>query len=252
VPNLTPAGRKLSWADAQSGELPAATWKVPCPWLLASPYEKGTGEGNDPKQKTLTLNFSGLFMQLSVKGKQIDVGDALRQHVETQLGEIVGKFFSDSLEAQVTFSREAHLFRADITVHAGKGLLLQSNGSASEPYPAFDEAASRIQERLRRHKNRLKKHHQDARREAPVEAHAFVLNSLEKDIEEDGADNPVVVAEMTTPISFLTVSEAVMRLDLADAPAMMFRNSAHGGLNMVYRRADGHIGWVDPAQDKKA
>ena len=191
-------------------------------------------------------------MQLSVKGKQIDVGDALRQHVQTQLGEIVGKFFSDSLEAQVTFSREAHLFRADITVHAGRGIMLQSNASAVEPYPAFDQAAERMAERLRRHKNRLKKHHQDTRADDAVLAQSFVLNAKQEDISDEGADNPVIVAEMTTPIETLAVSEAVMRMDLAELPALMFRNRANGELNMVYRRADGNIGWVDPSQGRKA
>ncbi|HBM90409.1 MAG TPA: ribosome-associated translation inhibitor RaiA, partial [Rhodospirillaceae bacterium] len=182
-----------------------------------------------PKTLVITFNFSGLFMQLSVKGKQIDVGDALRQHVDLQLGEIVGKFFSDSLEAQVTFSREAHLFRTDITVHAGRGLVLQSSGRAPEPYPSFDQAAEHMAERLRRHRNRLKKHHQDARREEAISAQSFVLNVPEKDMDEGEADNPVVVAEMTTPISYLTVSEAVMRLDLGELPALMFHNLAHGG-----------------------
>lgn len=191
-------------------------------------------------------------MQLSVKGKQIDVGDALRQHVETQLGEIVGKFFGDGLEAQVTFSREAHLFRADITVHAGRGITLQSNGSAAEPYPAFDQAAERVAERLRRYKNRLKKHHQEHRAEDALIAQAFVLNPEQDEAADAAGDNPVVVAEMTTPIDTLTVSEAVMRLDLGDLPALLFRNRAHGQLNMVYRRADGHIGWVDPSQAAKA
>lgn len=191
-------------------------------------------------------------MQLSVKGKQIDVGDALRQHVETQLGEIVGKFFGSSLEAQVTFSREAHLFRADITVHAGRGIVLQSNASAVEPYPAFDQAAERMAERLRRHKNRLKRHHQEARPDEAVIAQAFVLNAQQEDVADEGVDNPVVVAEMTTPIETLAVSEAVMRLDLGELPALMFRNRANGELNMVYRRIDGNIGWVDPSQGKKA
>ena len=187
-------------------------------------------------------------MQLSVKGKQIDVGDALRQHVETQLGDIVGKHVGDSFEAIVTFSREAHLFCADITVHAGRGITLQSKASAGEPYPAFDQAAERMGERLRRHKNRLKKH-QPAPSEETI-AQSFVLDAVQPDAEDES--NPVVVAEMTTPIEMLTVSEAVMRLDLGDLPALMFRNRAHGKLNMIYRRADGHIGWVDPSQGTKA
>jgi ribosomal subunit interface protein len=184
-------------------------------------------------------------MKLSVKGKQIDVGDALRTHVEQQLNETVGKFFGDGIDAQVTFSRDAHLFCADITVHAGRGIVLQSSNSAVEPYPAFDSALSRLSGRLRRHKTKLKDHHHESVRE---QADALVASSfvLQGDSEKEVDDNPTVVAEMTTPIDMLTVSEAVMRLDLGDLPALMFRNRAHGGLNMIYRRPDGHIGWVDP------
>jgi len=188
-------------------------------------------------------------MQLSVKGKQIDVGDALRQHVESQLKDIIGKYFSDGIDAQVTFSREAHMFRADIAVHAASGILLQANANASEPYPAFDQAAERIKKRLRRYKNKIKHHHheQGGERDAALVASSFVLHGGEEEKEEQANDNPAVVAEMTTPIEILTVSEAVMRLDLADLPALMFKNRAHGGLNMIYRRTDGHIGWVDPS-----
>lgn len=188
-------------------------------------------------------------MQLSVKGKQIDVGDALRLHVESQLKEIVGKYFSDSLEAHVTFSREAHLFRADITVHAGRGIVLQSNASAAEPYPAFDVAAERIAARLRRYKTRIKDHHDSSPKEVSLMAQVSVLHAEDDSKTEEANDNPVIVAEMTAPIETLTVSEAVMRLDLGDLPALMFRSRAHGGLNMIYRRADGHIGWVDPSQN---
>lgn len=187
-------------------------------------------------------------MQLSVKGKQIDVGDALRQHVEGQLKDITGKYFSGSLDAQVTFSREAHLFRADIAVHAGRGILLQANAAANEPYPAFDMAAERIARRLRRYKKKIVDlHHESHKQEDAFVANAFVLSGQEHD--EEANDNPVVVAEMTTPIEMLTVSEAVMRLDLGDLPALMFRNRSNGGLNMIYRRPDGHIGWVDPAEN---
>ena len=192
-------------------------------------------------------------MQLSVKGKQIDVGEALRSHVETQLKDIIGKYFSDSLDAHVTFSREAHLYRADITVHAGRGILLQSNASASEPYPAFDLAAGRIAHRLRRYKNKLKHHnHESVRHEDTFVANAFVLQGDEHDREEEANANPVVVAEMTAPIETLTVSEAVMRLDLGDLPAIMFKSRAHGGFNMIYRRPDGNIGWIDPANNSAA
>lgn len=187
-------------------------------------------------------------MQISIKGKQVDVGDALRQHIETQISDIVGKYFSDTIDAHVTVSREAHLFRADIVVHAGRGITLQSNASASEPYPAFDAAAQRMGKRLRRHKTRLKHHHQDiSPKEEALLAQVSVLHA-DDDSHEEANDNPTIVAEMTTPIETLSVSEAVMRLDLGDLPALLFRSRSHGGLNMIYRRADGHIGWVDPAQ----
>lgn len=190
-------------------------------------------------------------MQLSVKGKQIDVGDSLRQHIETSLLESVKKFFSTPIDAQVIFSREAHLFRADISVHAGRGITLQSFALAPDPYPAVDEAIERMTKRLRRYKNRLKDHSQARveHQEEALLANAFVLNATQDNAQGEAEDNPVVVAEMTTPIDTLTVSEAVMRLDLGDLPALMFRNRANGGLNMIYRRPDGHIGWVDPAQN---
>lgn len=190
-------------------------------------------------------------MKLSVKGKQIDVGDALRQHVEEKLGDIVGKFFSHSLDANVTFSREGHMFRADIMVHAGRGITLQSNSTAAEPYPAFDQAAERVAERLRRHKNRLKRHHQEPASIEAIQAQSFILNAKQEDsAEKEGKDNPLVIAEMKTTIELLTVSEAVMRLDLGELPALMFRDRTSNELNMIYRRADGNIGWVDPAASK--
>lgn len=187
-------------------------------------------------------------MKLSVKGKQIDVGDALRTHVQTHLDEIVGKYFGESLEATVTFSRDAHLFRSDIMVSGIHGILLQSTASADQPYPAFDAALDKLSKRLRRHKTKIKQQHHHDEKIAALVANAFVLGGDETAAEEEVGDNPTVVAEMTTPVETLTVGEAVMRLDLRDLPALLFRNRAHGGLNMIYRRADGNIGWVDPAE----
>ncbi|MBI1206455.1 MAG: ribosome-associated translation inhibitor RaiA [Azospirillum sp.] len=194
-------------------------------------------------------------MHLSVKGKQLDVGDALRGHVGDSLKGIVAKYFGRPIEANVVFSRQAHLFRADISVHVGRGIVVQSNAEADEPYPAFDTACDKIAKRLRRYKRRLKDHHGDDGRES-VPASQYILER-EPDVghDDDTHDEvtefesdapPVVIAEMTTAIETLTVSEAVMRMELADLPALMFHNRAHGGLNMVYRRHDGHVGWVDP------
>lgn len=187
-------------------------------------------------------------MQLQVRGKQIDVGDALRGHVEERLDGAVGKYFTQAVDANVVFSREAHLFRADIQVHAGKNIFVQSNGEAEDPYVAFDLATDKIAKRLRRYKRRLTDHHKRTSNEPPLEAHAFVLQGEPADAGEDhtAPEEPVVVAELTEPVETLTVSDAVMRLDLGDLPALMFRNAAHGGLNMIYRRPDGNVGWVDP------
>ncbi|MFV3074090.1 ribosome hibernation-promoting factor, HPF/YfiA family [Niveispirillum fermenti] len=197
-------------------------------------------------------------MQVTVKGKQLDVGDALRTHVKDQLASLVGKYFGNPIEATVILSKDAHLYKADIQVHVGRGILLQSNAEATEPYPAFDEAADRVAKRLRRYKRRLKDHHERTNlNQLPVQpARKYILEAAAEtdDYEEDENTPPeanghygTVVAEMETAIEMLTVSEAVMRMDLAELPALMFRNRAHGGLNMIYRRPDGNIGWVDPA-----
>ncbi len=193
------------------------------------------------------------LMQLSVKGKQLDIGSALRVHVETSLERILGKYFGDAIEARVTLSREARRYRASVSAHVGRNILLEAQGEAAEPYPAFDAAADRLSKRLRRHKRRLRNHHKETPAEyESVQAQQYILAGPEPgedslaQTEAETEDQPVVVAEMAAEIPSLTVSEAVMRMDLADLPAMMFRNSAHGGLNMIYRRDDGNIGWLDP------
>lgn len=197
-------------------------------------------------------------MQVTVKGKQLDVGDALRTHVKDQLASMVGKYFGNPMEATVILSKDKHLYKADIQVHVGRGILLQSNAEATEPYPAFDEAADRVAKRLRRYKRRLKDHHERTTlNQLPVQPARKYILEAEPDSDDDAADDisvpemnghhGMVVAEMETSIEMLTVSEAVMRLDLGELPALMFRNRAHGGLNMIYRRTDGNIGWVDPA-----
>jgi len=188
-------------------------------------------------------------MQLSVKGKQLDVGDALRTHVSETLSRILDKYFGDAMEVAVTVSREAHLYRAVVKAHVGRGIQLEAQGEAKEPYPAFDAAADRLSKRLRRYKRRLRDHNNKSVEGASLPAQQYILaaesqEELEDESNEDG--QPAVVAEMTTEIPTLTVSEAVMRMDLGNLPAMMFRNGAHGGLNMIYRRSDGNIGWLDP------
>lgn len=190
-------------------------------------------------------------MQLTVKGKQLDVGDALRTHVADSLTAVIGKYFNKPIEANVVLTRDAHLFKADIQVHVGRGIVLQSNSEATEPYPAFDTACDKLAKRLRRYKSRLRDHHTVENGHEPVPARYQILEAEKDDHAEEvpaEAAGPMVVAEMETTIATLSVSEAVMRLELAQAPALLFRNGAQGRLNMVYRRADGNIGWVDPAE----
>ena len=191
-------------------------------------------------------------MQLTVIGKQIDVGDALRTHVGDSLETISTKYFENAIDANVVLSRQAHLYRADIALHPSRNVLMQSNAEAADPYVAFDMAADRMAKRLRRYKRRLRDYNKgrDQTAEEPVTAQAYVLDAQSDGAGdgdgEDVGDQPLVVAEMTTEIESLTVSDAVMRLDLGGLPALLFHNSAHGGLNMVYRRQDGNVGWVDP------
>ncbi len=193
-------------------------------------------------------------MQITVAGKQVDLSDALRTRVSTQMETIAGKYFDHALEAHVTFSRARSFFTCDINVHAGRGLQLRGEGEAADANTAFDDAAEHIAKRLRRYRRRVNDHHRDmAHRENPEAARQYILREDASGGEAPAPDTrtldeafATVIAETQTEISSLSVGEAVMRMDLADQPVMMFRNSANGVLNVVYRRTDGHIGWIDP------
>jgi ribosome hibernation promoting factor len=189
-------------------------------------------------------------MHITVTGKQIDVGDALRSHTQAALEDIAEKYFGNALEAHVVFSREAHLIHCDLQVHVGRGILVQSAADGNEAYVAFDGAAERIDKRLRRYKRRLRDHRAQEKEREREETlgRTYVLQPGEEEsaAQPDDKQQPMVIAEMETPIPQLSVSEAVMRLDLADLPALMFTNSARGTLNVIYRRRDGNIGWIDP------
>jgi len=186
-------------------------------------------------------------MQLMVRGKQVDVNDALRSHVAERLSAGVSKYFDRALDAQVQFSREGQHIRTDISVHAGTGIQLQSHATAGDKAAAFDLAADRIEKRLRRHKRRLVDAHHGRKSEPKVEAVAARQLGLAGEPEaEEAAETPLTIAESTMEIHTLTVGDAVMRLELSDEPVLMFRNGGHGGLNVVYRRSDGNIGWIDP------
>jgi len=186
-------------------------------------------------------------MQLSIKGRQIDVGDAFRVHAEDSLTTIFDKYFGDAIESSVTVSRAGPLFRVVVSSHVGRGLQVESSAEAADVYPAFDAAAERLSKRLRRYKRRLRDHHH-AR---PVEpAASYVIADFAEEEEVSADYNPTIIAEETTELATLTVGGAVVALDLSDAPVVVFRHAAHGGINVVYRRGDGHIGWIDPSRSE--
>lgn len=188
-------------------------------------------------------------MQLTVKGKHLDVGDALREHVRTNLTQTTEKYFSNPIEANVVFTKEKdNLFRVDISIHVGKDIVLQSRHQAFDPYPAFDGATDRIAKRLRRYKDKLKNHHS----EIHLANYTAFKHAESEGIEENTSSDPIVIAEMEMPVQTMTVADAVMYLELRDEPALLFKNSGTGVYNMVFRREDGNIGWVDPrdAQEK--
>lgn len=185
-------------------------------------------------------------MNLTVKGKNIDVGEALRTHVAQSLDHAIAKYFGNPIEATVTFSKQSHLFSADIAVHIGRGILVHAEESADQAYAAFDQAVDHLTKRMRRYKRRLRDHHRAETQSFRASQYILAPEAEEEPAAVNGTEAPAVIAEMQTEIPTLTVGEAVMRLDLSNLMAMMFLNRAHGGLNMVYRRNDGNIGWVDP------
>ena len=187
-------------------------------------------------------------MQVSVTGKQVTIGVELRDHVRRHLTDLVSKYFDHAIESNVVLSRSGHNLQADISVHVGRGILIQGHGETDNPFNAFEIAADRIAKQLRRYKRRLREHRVSQAEREILSASQYVLATPdeEEEFENPESGQPVVIAEMTTDVELLSVSEAVMRMDLADAQALVFRNAAHGGVNVLYRRDDGNIGWVDP------
>jgi ribosomal subunit interface protein len=195
-------------------------------------------------------------MHVTVAGKQVETGEALKVHVRDGLDAITRKYFDHALEANVTFHRSRAQFTCDINLKAGRGLALRGEGEGPDAHRAFDQAAEHLAKRLRRYRRRMNEHARSfaPEREAPPEAPAAgterVLRAIEGEEEEvpvpNGADHGAIIAEHPAEIALLSVGEAVMRMDLAHVPVLMFRNSATRALNVVYRRGDGNVGWIDP------
>jgi ribosomal subunit interface protein len=187
-------------------------------------------------------------MRYQISGKQIDIGEALQTHVKNEMGTAIAKYAGRPTDAQVVFSKSAHEFVCESTVHLSTGLIASAKAHATEIYGAFDGCLEKLEKQLRRYKRRLKDHHKD--RAEPVEllgANSYILAS-ENDAEAQEPDSlqPMIIAEMQTNIATLSVGEAVMQMELAGAPVLIFRKEGKNGLNVVYRREDGNIGWIDP------
>jgi ribosomal subunit interface protein len=191
-------------------------------------------------------------MRYQISGKQIDIGEALQTHVKAELGEVVEKYAQRPTECTVMFSKVAHEFVCETTIHLSTGLNAQAKGHATEIYAAFESCREKMDKQLRRYKRRIRNHHAD--RKGPVEfggGSQYILAASEE-TEDAALDTlqPVVIAEMETKIPSITVGEAVMQLELAGQKMLVFRNDGHGGVNVVYRREDGNIGWIDPRNSK--
>lgn len=201
-------------------------------------------------------------MQIQVSGKHVDVGEALRTRVSDDLTQAIGKYFDRGGDADVVVSRDGHSFRVDCAVALASGQRLQSHGLGGDAHGAFGAALQKIETRIRRYKRRLKDHHQAAQAKQAEETAAYIVlrSPDDEDVDLDwddeevngdhGAPAAMVIAETEREIRAMTVSMAVMQLDLTESQTIVFRNAAHGGISVVYRRPDGNIGWVDPERIK--
>lgn len=186
-------------------------------------------------------------MQVQISGKSVDVGESLRGHITERLEQNVAKYFDGDADGHVTLMREGNDFRVECVVHLSSGIVLQAKGQANDAYASFDKAADRLEKRLRRYKRRLKDYHAKAGNRPPVlDASSYVIATGDDETPEPEDLSPAIIAETTTRIQQLSVGEAVMQLDVSEAPFLFFKNVSHGGLNVVYRRDDGNLGWIDP------
>lgn len=203
-------------------------------------------------------------MQIQIAGKNMSLGEALKERIAGELEGVVGKYFDRTGNGQVTVLRDGHEVEVDCNIHLPSGIVLQAQGRGGDAHIALDAALAKLDKRVRRYKRKLRDHHRPNRAPLPSEAAAsFILRG--EDLEDqageeedegpaaDGLDvGPLIIAETKTDIRTMPVAMAVMQLDLSENPALLFRNAANGRLNMVYRRHDGHVGWVDPGPGKDA
>jgi ribosomal subunit interface protein len=191
-------------------------------------------------------------MSFRVSGKNIDIGEALRSRINVRIAEATAKYFDGGFSGHVTVGKEGFGFRAECLIHLDSGIVLEAGAMAADAYASADQVAVRIEKRLRRYKRRLKNHQAMGPNGASLEQHvieaaSYIIATPEHDSDDDTTVfNPVIIAESTTALKRLSVSEAVVELDLTGVAVVVFRHAGHGRVNLVYRRGDGHIGWIDP------
>ncbi len=187
-------------------------------------------------------------MQIQITGKQLDIGDAFKEHITTSITNIVSKYFDNGrASAFIVVSKEGRSFTAECALHLDSGMNLNSHFQDGDPYSSFDEAAEKLDKRLRRYKRRLKNHHKNGANPIKMMEVSDVIIAASDDHSDEPSDlSPVIVAENTTKISELSVGEAVMQMDISDKAFLVFKNGAGNAINVVYRRDDGNIGWINP------
>lgn len=189
-------------------------------------------------------------MSVRISGKSISVGDVLRSRIDTRTAEVLRKYFCGNYSGHITLSRDGFAFRTDCALHLDSGVMLEADAIAPDAYASADLALLRIEKRMRRYKSRLKdrsakKAHAASAALAELSAPAYVIEAPESE-EEVALYSPVIIAEATTSLRRLSVSEAVMELDFTGSPCLVFQHGSSGRLNVIYRRADGNVGWIDP------
>ena len=201
-----------------------------------------------------------MALQVHVSGKHVDVGEALRSRVTDEISTSISRYFERGGDADVVVARDGHGFRVDCSVTLASGQQLNSHGVGGDAHTAFADALAKIDKRIRRYKSRLKDHSGAASAKQQETASFFVLRSPDEEIDgwddsaeahDAGPPSAMVIAETEAELRTMTVSMAVMELDLTEAQTIVFRNAAHGGLSVVYRRPDGNIGWIDPERTQR-
>lgn len=184
-------------------------------------------------------------MQIKVSGKNIDIGDSLREYTEKEVDNLIDKYVGEPIDANIVIEKDHRLFDVEACLHLYKGFVIKSNGTSDDPYKAVALALERLEDRIKKHKNKIKNKHRRSEWETEASnAKGYVLERKDSTTEENDEEH-LIIAEQEKYVLPLSVSEAVMKLDLTDMPVVMFKNAESGRINIVYKRPDGHIGWVD-------